>query len=105
MYNLLSLQCIVFIVIIVIIVIIVMDHVFTCLHCHEPFVIYHKDFNCCILRHGVYKHNLQPIPPHATKEECDAFVRAGSIYGCAGPLQIVAASASYELVICDYLIQ
>jgi len=83
-----------------------MDHVFTCLHCHEPFVISHKDFNCCILRHGVYKHNLQPIPPHASKEECDGLVRAGSIYGCAGPLQIIASSASasaYDVVICDYV--
>ena len=85
------------------------DHIFTCLHCHEPFVISHKDFNCRILRHGVYKHNLQPINPHATKDECDALVRDGAIYGCAGPLQIqtattaTAATAVYEIVICEYI--
>ncbi len=85
------------------------DHIFTCLHCHEPFVISHKDFNCRILRHGVYKHNLQPIHPHATKDECDALVRDGAIYGCAGPLQIQTATATatttavYEIVICEYI--
>ena len=83
------------------------DHIFTCLHCHEPFVISHKDFNCRILRHGVYKHNLQPINPHATKDECDALVRDGAIYGCAGPLQIQTATATaldvYEIVICEYI--
>ena len=81
-----------------------MDHVFTCLHCQEPFVISHNEFNCRILRHGVYKHNLQPINPHATKEECDALLRDDSIYGCAGPLQIIASAqgSAFEIRICDY---
>ena len=85
-----------------------MDHVFICLHCQQPFVIHGNDFNCRILRHGVFKENLQPIPPHATKDECEALLRAGTIYGCAGPLQIVATSATptpndYQLIICDYI--
>ena len=81
-----------------------MEYMFTCLHCQEPFVISHKEFNCRILRHGVYKHNLQPINPHATKEDCDTLLRNESIYGCAGPLQIVASPAGlYEIYICDYI--
>ena len=88
-----------------------MDYTFTCLHCHEPFVISHNDFNCRILRHGVFKATLEPIPPHATKEECDALIQSGTIYGCAGPLQIVASSAPdttntdsrYNVIICDYI--
>ena len=64
------------------------DYVFTCLHCQDSFIIYSRDFNCKILRHGVYKHNLEPINPHATKEECDALLASGEIYGCAGPLII-----------------
>lgn len=86
-----------------------MDYTFTCLHCQEPFVISHKDFNCRILRHGVFKATLEPIPPHATKEECDALLQSGTIYGCAGPLQIVVDSAGetksngYTVVICDYI--
>ena len=86
-----------------------MDHVFTCLHCQQPFVIRDTEFNCRILRHGVFKETLQPIPPHATKEECDALVRSGAIHGCAGPLQIVEAAETttttnrFDVVICDYI--
>ena len=81
-----------------------------CLHCQEPFVIAHKDFNCRILRHGVYKHNMQPINPHASKEECEALLRDGMIFGCAGPLQIVekvagegTAGPGYDIIICEYI--
>ena len=85
-----------------------MDHVFICLHCQEPFVVSHVDFNCRILRHGVYKHNMQQIPPHASKEECDAFVRDGLIFGCGRPLQIVDKNVgegipNYNVVICEYI--
>ena len=81
------------------------DYVFTCLHCKDEFVIHINDFNCKILRHGVYKHNLQPINPHATKEECDNLVASEKIYGCAGPLQITkhANDAGYSVVICNYI--
>ena len=85
-------------------------YVFTCLHCNGPFVIHHADFNCKILRHGVYKHNLQPINPHASKEECDALVASERIYGCAGPLLITACEGTdggtdgaYSVTICDYI--
>jgi hypothetical protein len=83
-------------------------HVFTCLHCNEPFVIHDTDFNCKILRHGVYKSNLQPINPHASKEECDALVSSGQIYGCAGPLLITTSKCGdgdgeFRVVICDYI--
>lgn len=93
-----------------------MDYVFICLHCQEPFVVSHKEFNCRIFRHGVYKHNMQPINPHAKKEECEALLRDGLIFGCAGPLQIidkdtdVGAGAcedtdkpGYDIIICDYI--
>ena len=86
-----------------------MEYIFTCLHCHEPFIVRSSDFNCRILRHGAYKATLEPIPPHATKDECDALVQSGTIYGCAGPLQIVAGDGAvagdgtWDVVICDYI--
>lgn len=88
-----------------------MEYIFICLHCHEPFIVRGSDFNCRILRHGAYKATLEPIPPHATKEECDALVQSGTIYGCAGPLQIVAGGGGgggggdddWRVVICDYI--
>jgi hypothetical protein len=83
------------------------DYVFTCLHCEQTFIIHINDFNCKILRHGVYKHNLEQINPHATKEECDALVASGQIYGCAGPLLITKSGTdgghSYRVTICDYI--
>ena len=82
------------------------DYVFTCLHCKETFVIHITDFNCKILRHGAYKHNLQPINPHASKKECDALVASGEIYGCARPLLITKNAdvyTGYNVVICNYI--
>ena len=86
------------------------DYIFTCLHCEETFVIHLTDFNCKILRHGVYKHNLQPINPHASKEECDALLASEQIYGCAGPLIITAGTGggggtdgAYSVEICGYI--
>ncbi len=84
-----------------------MDHTFTCLHCNEPFVVAHNEFNCRILRHGVFKHNLQPINPHSSKEECDKYVRDGVIFGCGRPLQIIDSSGggggTYRVIVCDYI--
>lgn len=84
------------------------DYIFFCIHCKEPFVISHKEFNCRILRHGVYKTNLQPINPHASKDECDTFVRDGLIFGCGKPLRIVDAMTDgadrlYSIIGCDYI--
>lgn len=89
-----------------------MDYIFICKHCEEPFVVALHDFNCRILRHGVYKCDMRHIPPHASKIECDALVRDGLIFGCGRPLQIIdkeivggtdTNSQPYDVVICDYI--
>ena len=84
-----------------------MDYIFICIHCQEPFVIAHNEFNCRILRHGVYKNNLQPINPHASKDECDALVKDELIFGCAKPLQIIETADGsvdkYTIIVCDYI--
>lgn len=80
-----------------------MDYIFICLHCLQPFVVAHNEFNCRIMRHGVFRHNLQPINPHSSKEECDKLVTDGIIYGCSRPLQIVDSSDGYQVIICDYI--
>lgn len=81
-----------------------MDHTFICLHCDQPFVVAHREFNCRILRHGVFKHNLQPINPHSSKDECDKLVSDCIIYGCGKPLQIIDSSGGgYQVIICDYI--
>jgi hypothetical protein len=53
---------------------------------------------------------MQPIPPHASKEECDALVRDDLIFGCGRPLQIIekdvgtdSPGSAYNVIICDYI--
>jgi hypothetical protein len=62
---------------------------------------------------------MQPINPHAKKEECEALLLDGLIFGCAGPLQIVekvtdasvcacagegtTTEPGYDIIICDYI--
>jgi len=38
------------------------------------------------------------VPPHSTKEECEAYLRQG-IYGCGKPFQIVEGN----VIVCDYI--
>jgi hypothetical protein len=46
----------------------------------------------------------EPIPPHATKEECDSLSLQNMIYGCGKPFQVVKQEDGTELaVLCDYL--
>ena len=45
-----------------------------CPHCNEYIIIYKKDFNCKIFRHGMYIDNQKQIDPHMCKEECDRLV-------------------------------
>jgi hypothetical protein len=76
------------------------DIVFVCLHCSEPFIIREQEFNCRILRHGVYRATMEPMNPHASREECERLVRDNLIYGCGKPLRITNTNA---LEICEYI--
>jgi len=61
------------------------------------------DCDILVLRHGVYKNNLQQINPHASKKECKKLLENDLIYGCACPLQIIKDNEEYKLIICDYI--
>ena len=81
-------------------------YVLKCTHCNEDFIIYDTDFNCRILRHGVLKTTMQPMNPHASKEECERLVREGRIYGCGKPMLIVRKlhpPNDYGVEECDYI--
>ena len=75
----------------------------SCPHCQEPIVIYQKELNCRIFRHGVYRRNLKQIDPHLKKEECDRLKNDNQIYGCGKPFQIVEDNNKYQAVVCDYI--
>ena len=36
-----------------------MDIILTCCHCNNIFIVNTKEFNCKILRHGIYKSDYQ----------------------------------------------
>ena len=80
-----------------------MDYVFTCCHCNEVFIISKNDFNCNILRHGVFKSNMTHINPHLPKNDCDMLVANNLVYGCAKPLMIIMKDNNYEVIKCDYI--
>jgi hypothetical protein len=69
-----------------------------CPHCHCMVVI--EQINCAIFRHGVFKHNFQPIPPHASKTECDQWVKNNEIFGCGKPFQL---NSQFQPIVCDYI--
>lgn len=80
-----------------------MDYIFTCCHCNEVFIISKNDFNCMILRHGVYKSNNTNINPHLPKNECDMLYNNNMIYGCGKPLYIINKDKEYDVIKCDYI--
>lgn len=71
----------------------------TCPHCAAW--VHLEEINCGIFRHGVFCATMQPIPPHASKVDCDRWFEQGAIYGCGKPFQWDAALK--QAVICDYI--
>ena len=81
-----------------------MDYLIICCpHCQEPIVIYKKELNCHIFRHGVYRKNLKQIDPHLKKDECDHLKSNNLIYGCGKPFQIIEDNNKYQAIVCDYI--
>lgn len=72
-----------------------------CPHCNgERFI---EQLNCGIFRDGVFKHNLEQIPPHSTKEECDKYLKNDMIFGCGKPFQITIENNEINVQKCDYI--
>jgi len=81
------------------------DHlVIPCPHCYEKMIIYVKELNCHIFRHGVLKKNKQQINPHLNKQVCDFLFLKKLIYGCGKPFRIVkTGETKYKSMICGYI--
>jgi hypothetical protein len=78
------------------------DIYITCPHCGHLVAI--EKLNCCIFRHGIFKHNAQQIPPHSSKDECEKFINEKLIYGCGKPFKIIKGSNNdFTAIICDYI--
>ncbi len=78
-----------------------------CPHCFMKIMVYKKDFNSKIFRHGIYKNTGKQIDSHMKKEMCDKLVNENKIYGCGKPYKLnVIKSDNSELYfteICDYI--
>jgi hypothetical protein len=47
--------------------------------------VHKNDIRCTIFRHAVYKKNLTFVDPHASKSNCEEWIRKGLVYGCGKP--------------------
>ncbi len=74
-------------------------YIFICPHCGGGAQVFEKDVRCTIFRHGVYKSNGKPIPPHTPKRECVRLINGGEIYGCGKPFRFDRKTVS----ICGYI--
>jgi len=72
-----------------------------CPHCQSYVEI--EEVNCAIFRHGVIKKTNTQINPHASKNECDMYIKNNSINGCGKPFKIVLENNEYKAIECDYI--
>lgn len=79
----------------------------SCPHCLGIVLVQKNELNCKIFRHAVYKNNMEPINPHASKEECEKLLEDDKILGCGKPFRIILSNQSNEnnisVEICDYI--
>ena len=75
-----------------------------CPHCNCGIIIYNKDFNCKIFRHGVNKITGKQIEPHLDKEKCDQLVSSNKIHGCGKPFRLITNKDNIHIAeICGYI--
>jgi phage FluMu protein Com len=72
---------------------------FKCPHCKDVCMVHKKDIRCTIFRHAVYKKDMQFVPPHALKEECERWLKEDLVYGCTKPFKF----DGNEIKICNYI--
>ena len=78
----------------------IINIIVNCPHCNIPVLI--EQLNCRIFRHGILKSNNTQINPHASKEECDYYIKNDLIYGCGNPFRILENN-EFKTVICEYI--
>lgn len=79
-------------------------YLFSCPHCNGEIHVKKNEVNCCIFRHGAFKKpDLPPVPPHLSKEECDALLERGEVYGCMKPFRFVRHAEGNYVEACGYI--
>ena len=81
-----------------------MDYmILNCPHCEDLVVVYIKELNCHIFKHGIYKTTLKQIEPHMKKDRCDYLFDNKLTYGCGKPFRIIKNDNKYCVEICEYI--
>jgi hypothetical protein len=76
--------------------------VVVCPHCDKPVII--EQLNCRIFRHAILTSNNTQINPHASKEECEYFIKNNLIVGCGKPFKVIENSdGAYQAIDCEYV--
>lgn len=78
-------------------------YIFKCPNCLQYTEVRTCDLNCKIFRHGTYKTNNEPIPPHSSKEVCDRLLDTEMINGCGKPFHIIIDKKEMFAQICGYI--
>ena len=74
-----------------------------CPHCSNIIIIYKKDINCAIFRHGVFITSLEQMNPHTSQILCEEYIREKIIYGCGRPFILKKNDTNYYAEICGYI--
>ena len=77
--------------------------IISCPHCDVQILIYLKELNCRIFRHGYYIKKLEQINPHLPKDQCEELINNKKIIGCGKPFKIINYDKEYKEIIFYYI--
>ena len=72
---------------------------FNCPHCELLCQVPRNEIKCTIFRHANFKSNMSFVPPHASKQECERWLKDDLVWGCAKPFRFTGN----EVEKCDYI--
>lgn len=72
---------------------------FVCPHCEVMCQVPRNEIRCTIFRHAVFKKDMAFVPPHASKSECERWLKEDLVYGCTKPFKFDGNS----ILKCDYI--
>jgi len=72
---------------------------FSCPHCDLICQVPRCEIRCTIFRHAVFKDSMRFVPPHASKETCEQWLREDRVWGCAKPFQF----DGHQVIACGYI--
>ena len=72
---------------------------FACPHCDMMIQVPRDEIRCTIFRHAVFKKGMKFVPPHASKKECERWLREDLVYGCTKPFKFDGK----KVEICGYI--